>query len=202
MAETILPLGKTTFIDKTFAPDLATAQKIFDLADKNGVAVITTSALRFCDEFKAVVDEVGKNGIKHMSMWGGGSSFEEYSIHPVEGIISTMGSDVTHVMRWGDKQFSQVDMKFAGGRTATAYLYVNIAVPYMAVLTTEKESKFLNVDSPIFETQTKHIMDFFAKGEPTIPREESLTVREILDITNDPKNHDKWVPTRLAGKEA
>ncbi|MCE5324740.1 Gfo/Idh/MocA family oxidoreductase [bacterium] len=198
MAETILPLGKTTFIDKTFAPDLATARKIFALADKHNVAVITTSALRFTDEFNAVVKEIGKSGIKHMSMWGGGRSFGEYSIHPVEGIISTMGADVTHVMRWGDEQFSQVNMKFKGGRTATAYVYVNIACPYMAVITDAKEVKFHNVDSPIFDTQTKHILDFFAKGKPTIPREESLAVREILDIASDPKNHGKWVATSLA----
>lgn len=198
LAQDMLPLGKTTFIDKTFAPDLATAKKIFELADKNKVAVITTSALRFTDEFKAVVKEVGKQGVKHMSMWGGGRSFEEYSIHPVEGIISTMGADVTHVMRWGSEKFSQVDMKFKGDRTATAYLYVDIACPYMAVVTTEKESKFLNVESPIFETQTKHILDFFASGKPTIPREESLIIREILDIAMDPKNNGKWVATSLA----
>src|SRR5688572_29268315 len=33
----ILPFGKTTFVDKTFAPDVATAARIFALADQHKV---------------------------------------------------------------------------------------------------------------------------------------------------------------------
>ena len=47
LAEMVFPFGKTTYVDKTFAPDLATAQKLFDLADKYNTAIQTTSALRY-----------------------------------------------------------------------------------------------------------------------------------------------------------
>lgn len=198
LAQDMLPLGKTTFIDKTFAPDLETARKIFELADKHGVAVITTSALRFTDEFNAIVNEVGKDGIKHMTMWGEGRSFGEYGIHQVEGVISTMGANVVKVMRWGDDNINQISMQFADGRTATALCYVGVSTPYIAVISTQKETKCCSVQSPIFETQTKHILDFFAKGQPTIAREESLMVREILDIAFNPANAGKWISTSIA----
>lgn len=200
LAEIVFPLGKAAFIDKTFAPDLTTAEKIFSLSDECGVPVITTSALRFTDELNAVVKEVGKGGVKHMSMWGGGRSFGEYAIHPIEGIISTMGPDVTHVMRLGDEQFSQVNLKYSDGRIATAHLHVNIPCPYLAMITTEKETKSAEVVSPMFVTQTKHILDFFAKGEPTIPRVESLVIREVLDLASDLNNRGKWLTTKLKVK--
>ena len=37
--------GKITFVDKIFAPDISTAERIFALADEAGVAVYTSSAL-------------------------------------------------------------------------------------------------------------------------------------------------------------
>src|SRR5688572_26946412 len=43
----ILPFRKPTYVDKTFAPDHATAQKIFALADESGTPIQTTSALRY-----------------------------------------------------------------------------------------------------------------------------------------------------------
>src|SRR6266404_727914 len=40
----VLPFGKITYVDKTFAPDLKTAREIFALADVHRVPVQTSSA--------------------------------------------------------------------------------------------------------------------------------------------------------------
>src|SRR5262245_26154261 len=40
----VLPFGKTTFVDKTFAPDVAAADRIFKLADRHKLALQTSSA--------------------------------------------------------------------------------------------------------------------------------------------------------------
>ena len=45
-AEKVLPYGKLTYIDKTFAPDVATAEKIFELGEKYGAKLFSSSALR------------------------------------------------------------------------------------------------------------------------------------------------------------
>lgn len=47
LCQRVFQFGKPTYVDKTFAPDLATARTIFDLADKHNVPVQTTSALRY-----------------------------------------------------------------------------------------------------------------------------------------------------------
>ena len=43
-AEAALKYGKTTYIDKTFAPDLETAKAIFAVAEKYGTKIFTSSA--------------------------------------------------------------------------------------------------------------------------------------------------------------
>ena len=51
-AEKALAYGKTTYIDKTFAPDLETAKKIFELAEKYNTKIFTSSALRFAETIR------------------------------------------------------------------------------------------------------------------------------------------------------
>lgn len=52
LSEYALKSGKPTYIDKTFAPDKATAEKLFALAKEHGTPMYSTSSLRFADEMK------------------------------------------------------------------------------------------------------------------------------------------------------
>ena len=54
LCQRVFPFRKTTYVDKTFAPDLETARAIFRLADQCGIAVQTTSALRYTAVQQAV----------------------------------------------------------------------------------------------------------------------------------------------------
>jgi hypothetical protein len=56
----VLPFGKTTFVDKTFAPDVATAERIFKKADQHKAALQSSSALRYTAVQK-VVQELGRD---------------------------------------------------------------------------------------------------------------------------------------------
>src|SRR5450759_2028305 len=87
----VLPFGKVTYVDKTFAPDLATARQIFALADQHHTVMQTTSALRYTN-VQAYVQKIGADSVKHMVTWGGGRSYAEYAIHPVELMVSCMGA--------------------------------------------------------------------------------------------------------------
>ena len=51
-----LPLrsGKLTYVDKTFAPDYATARRIFDNAEAHNTPCYSTSALRFAEEYAGI----------------------------------------------------------------------------------------------------------------------------------------------------
>ena len=186
LAEVVFPFGKTTYVDKTFAPDLATAKRIFELADQRKTAIQTTSALRYTNVQEYVRD--AKHGTtKHMVAWGGGSSFGEYAIHPVELVISCIGADATSLMRRGDDHFSQLLINFTGDRTAVANVYTQGETPYAASVTTEHQTTLLHVPlDQIFVNNAKAVLDLFETGKPNIDRRETLMIRRILDVAGDP----------------
>ena len=84
-AEKVLPYGKRTYIDKTFAPDFETAKKIFDIARKYNTPFFSTSALRYAEELQSI------EGCRQMMTTGSGASAEEYIIHQVEMIVKKLG---------------------------------------------------------------------------------------------------------------
>jgi len=184
LCESFFSFGKTTYVDKTFAPDLATAEKIFALADKHKTAIQTTSALRYTN----VQKHVKPGSVRHMITWGGGSSFAEYAIHPVELLISCMGPDATSLMRRTDgDHFSQLLINFKGSRTGVANVYTKGETPFAASVTTEKHTELLAVDTGrIFVDTAAAVLDLFESGKPNIDRRESLMIRRILDAAENP----------------
>jgi predicted dehydrogenase len=186
LAEKVFPFGKTTYVDKTFAPDLATAKKIFDLADRHNTAIQTTSALRYTNVQDHVRDP--KTGpVRHMITWGGGSSFEEYAIHPVELLISCMGPDAVSMMRRGTGEYSQLLINFSDGRTGVANVYTHGETPFAASVTSERETKVINVElDKIFVNNASAVADLFESGKPNIDRRETLAIRAILDAAQNP----------------
>ncbi len=177
----VFPFGKPTYVDKTFAPDLRTAGRIFALADRHRVPMQTTSALRYT-EVQDYVEEVGRRQVRHMVTWGGGRSFAEYAIHPLELAISCMGPSVRRMMRRGAGKQSQLLLDFSGGRTAVVNVYTGSSTPYAASVTTTGATRHFQVDSGrIFLNTADAVLDLFESGEPGIDRKESLIIRRILD---------------------
>jgi predicted dehydrogenase len=189
LAKKAFPLGKPTYVDKTFAPDLKTAKRIFALADKYGIPVITSSALRCAASLNRLVAELGQDKIRHMQAWGGGRSFEEYVIHPLEMLITAMGPGVKEVMRLNDGQnHNELHIKFTGGRTGSVFVHTNGECAFRAVVTTD--AKTVHVDTspdPIFRDLASLILDFFASGKESIDRKESLALFKVRDAAFNPK---------------
>lgn len=182
MCQKVFPFGKATYVDKTFAPNLQTAKRIFALADKHRVPMQTTSALRYTSAHD-YVQEVGRNKVKHMIAWGGGRSFDEYAIHPTEMVISCMGTNVKRLMRRGSGNHAQILLDFTGNRTAIINLFAKTRTIHSASVTTTTETRYIEVDrTQIFPRSTEAILDLFESGKANIPRKESLLVRRILDV--------------------
>jgi predicted dehydrogenase len=183
----VFPFGKPAYVDKTFAPDLKTARKIFALAGRYGTKIQTTSALRYTN-VQEYVRKVGREDVCHMAAWGGGRSFGEYAIHPVELVVSCMGAQATRLMRRGAGAQSQLLIDFSRGRTAVVNVYVGADTPFAASVTTDAGTRYLKVkDSQCFRDTAAAILDFFASGRPGIDRRETLMIRRILDAAQDPR---------------
>jgi hypothetical protein len=179
----VLPFGKTTFVDKTFAPDAATAEKIFKMADQHKVALQTSSALRYT----AVQKAFNRDEVRHVVVWAPGGSYDEYVIHPTEMAVSCLGPEVQSLLRRGVDTESQLLVNFSGGRTAVVNVYVKKKTPYAASITTSKETRYLEVDTkPLFVDAAAGMLDFFAAGKELVDRRETLAIMRILDASRDP----------------
>jgi len=179
----ILPFGKTTFVDKTFAPDAATAERIFKMADQHKVALQSSSALRYT----AVQKSLNRDDVRHVVVWSPGGSYDEYAVHPVEMAVSCLGPEVQSMMRRGTDAESQLLLNFSGGRTAVVNVYVKHRTPYAASVTTSKETRYVEVDTkPLFVDAAAGMLDFFAAGKALVDRRETLAVMRILDASRDP----------------
>lgn len=182
----ILPFRKPTYVDKTFAPNQDVARQIFALADQHGTAVQTTSALRYTN----VQEEVRKAApakVEHMITWGGGGSFDEYAIHPLELLISVMGHEATALMRRGTPERAQLLVEFSGGRTGVVNVFPKTNTNFAASFTTDKATRHVEVEvAKIFANNLAAILDFFAAGKPNIERRESMAIARLLDAARDP----------------
>ncbi len=193
LCQQVFPFGKPTYVDKTFAPDLHTARRIFALADTNRVPMQTTSALRYT-EAQVYVEEVGRRQVRHMVTWGGGRSFGEYAIHPLELAVSCMGPGVQRVMRRGAGKQSQLLLDYTGGRTAVVNVYTGSSTPFAATVTTTTATRHFQVDSGrIFLNTADAILDLFESGKPAIDRKESLIIRRILDVAGQKRALSRFV---------
>jgi predicted dehydrogenase len=189
----VLPFGKPVFVDKTFAPNAATATKIFAMADRHNAVVQTSSALRYT-AVQDYVNDIGRENVKHMVTWGGGSSFEEYIVHPLELAISCLGADVVEVMRRGTESQSQLLLNFTNGRTAVVNLYSNARTPYAATVTSDKATKYISVDTKaLFVRATRGLIDFYRSAEPQIDRRETMAIMQVIDASGDPNSLERFV---------
>ena len=112
-AEAALKYGKTTYIDKTFAPDLETAKAIFAVAEKYNTKIFTSSALRYAEEIADYTD------VKNVMIKGGGRSLEEYIIHQIEMAVKlTKGAKPEYLHVFNGAKQTTIAVKFAG-KTAT-----------------------------------------------------------------------------------
>ena len=173
-AKAVLPFKKRTYIDKTFAPDFATATEIVELAKECGTPFFTTSALRYASELSEF------NDVRNVIVTGGGGNLDEYIIHNVEMAVALMKG-----------KFQKVKVESVGRqaicRCATedgreAVLLFSYAMEYS--VTAEDGSKRLKkktVASDFFKKLIETILVFFENGKTPFDLTETLEVMRVRE---------------------
>jgi predicted dehydrogenase len=188
------PIGKPTYVDKTFAPSFRVAKQIFELADKHHVPVISTSALRCASSLTNAAAELGRDKVRHLQTFAGGGSFEEYIVHPLEMAISVMGDDVKAVMRLADGAHHQLILRFGGGRTANVFLHTGCACEFQAMLVSDAKAVHVSCQKdPFFHELLRRIFTFFETRKESVPRAETLALFRALDVAFNKKALGKFV---------
>ncbi len=187
-AKEALKYGKRTYIDKTFAPDHATAKEIFDIAEENGTPFFSSSALRYADELK---------GVKASSVvtTGGGGNYEEYIIHQIEMAVKLLGAceGRVKVEKSGNEYLSQI--VFNNGKEAT--LVYGCAYPFTVHANKENGGAvYLHVNSAFFNNLIADILHFYKSGEKSFDGNETLCAMRLRETLIKAKGElGKWLET-------
>ena len=174
-AKEVLPYGKRTYIDKTFAPNLAEAEEIFAIAGESATPFFSTSALRYASELDLY------EGCRQIDVTGSGSSADEYIIHQVEMVVKKLGVGAEAVMaeKIGDRTLFKV--RYPDDRIATM-TYAKHALPFTVYMSGgEQKPVWKTVSSAFFKSLMADILRFFDTGEVSFDTAQTLEAMKIRE---------------------
>lgn len=171
---TDLPLksGKLCYIDKTFAPDKETAIKIFENAQAHGTKCFSSSALRFVTELKGIdTDKIYKIYSE------GPGTYDMYSIHQIEPIMSLMKCRVKRIMALSDKEHPSLLIEFEDGRLVQMYHRVDKDYSFRITACYEdNKADVYTIESDYFSLFIDAMIEFFDTGIVPVPKEQTIDV--------------------------
>ncbi len=176
LADAALKSGKVTYIDKTFAPDVAAAQRLIDKGAKYGTPLFTTSALRYAKE----VRELNKEGIESVGIYGAGA-FEVYCIHQMEIAVTLLGAELRRVMAVGPESLPTVIAEFSGGRYAVMQQRGHDCEFGFAANYKDGKGVIAPDTSDYFPGFIRELVRFFETGKKPVPYEETMAVMKLRE---------------------
>lgn len=174
-------LRKPTYVDKTFAPNRATAAEIFAMADDLGVATQTSSVLRYT-ELQAHCKSRADFPPQSITSWASGGNFNEYLIHPLESVISAMGPEIEAIAAEEEAGHTRITLRFSRHRLATIHMHVAHQTPFFHVVSDAQATAPIAINSNrLFLNGLLATLEFFKAGIAQIPREETMAIISAMD---------------------
>ena len=168
-AEVILPYGKRTYIDKTFAPDYQTAEAIFAMAAKYETPFFSSSALRYATELDGLTADV-------MATTGGGSNLAEYIVHQAEMVVKIFCDDPCRVAVVKTEKGYDCFADFQSGKQATMSFAVGL--PFSVSV---DGGEAVQIRSPFFPALIGDMLRFFEEGTVSFDPRETLWVMKLRE---------------------
>lgn len=186
-----LESGKITYVDKTFAPDTAAAQRMIALAEAHNTPMMTTSALRYATEYQ----QLSPDGLVFGTSTSGGAP-EIYMIHQIEPIVMLFGTDALRVQNVGTAAHPLFVIEFSDGRRA-AFTFSNAEGFRMTLHTADGGSSLVPITSDFFRNFIQKLVAFYRTGEVLVPHAETLAVAAIREACIQALcTPDTWIAVR------
>ena len=174
-ARVALTYGKPTYIDKTFAPNLAEAEEMFAIAKAHSTPFFSSSALRYATELDSV------SGCVRMMTTGSGRSADEYIVHQTEMVVKKLGIGANRVRaeKFGTQTLFRVE--YANGKKAT--MLFAPSVPFTVYLSECGDTKpvYKQVTSKYFDGLIADMVRFFEEGTVSFNTAETLEIMKIRE---------------------
>lgn len=202
LADLPLKSGKPVYVDKTFAPDLATARELFDLAKAHGTPLFSSSALRFTPALRSALEGIRGSAIRgtrrspviEYVCTAGGKNFNNYLVHQVEIVVTALGTGAREVRYGETKRVQTVQILYSDGRLAQVAVIPDH--PFQVTLVPDRgEPLALNNLTDFFPAFIECMLDFFTSRVSPVPTEETLEIMAILEAARLAQQRpDRWVP--------
>ncbi len=181
--------GKPTYVDKTFAPDAATAKRIFAIAEEHGTPCYSSSALRFAEEYRGI----NPSTVTAVSCWGP-FGFETYSIHQLEPLMMLMKAPAKRVLYLDGERWLTLAVEFEDGRKGTITQFED-GSPFVTTVCRPEDNKLVTVESDFFAAFIKEMVDFFNTKEEKVPHSETIAIMAVREAGLKAQNHPgEWIP--------
>lgn len=186
-AKAVLPYGKPTYIDKTFAPSLDEAKEIFAIAEKHGTPFFSSSALRY----EASLDDV--EDCRNITVFMSGSSADEYIIHDIEMVVKKLGVGANKVMCVENGKQRFFHLGYADDRSA-CLVYAPYGLPGATIMESATEGKTVKSRSAIFNELIADILRFFGEHTVSFDVAQTLEAMKIRDAVLASRNNcGQWI---------
>jgi len=171
-AKTVLKYGKRTYIDKTFAPNIDHAQKIFDIAKEYNTPFFSSSALRYSTELDGI------DNVTEAVIYGNGGSVNEYIVHEIEMLVKKLGIGATAVKAETVGAEKYFFIKYDDGRSGM----LNYGdYDFAFLLKNGKDKLKMRIKSDFFKGLMADILRFYETGKTSFDINETLEVIKIRD---------------------
>lgn len=185
-AKEVLKCGKNTYIDKTFAPNYAEAKEIFDIAEKYGTKIFSSSALRYAAELEEITDASA------VITTGGGRSIDEYIVHQVEMVVKSIPSLPVAVKV--ENQGSQYICRISFEDDKTATMVYASSLPFSICADTNGETVYKQINSDFFKDLIADILRFYESGETSFDIAQTLNAMKIREsVLAATKKLGEWI---------
>jgi hypothetical protein len=187
----VFEAGKRVFIDKPIAASLSDAIAIFETSDKYGVAVFSSSSLRYMHGIKEIAagDIGGVTGAYTYSSAPIEKTHPDlfwYGIHGVEILFTVMGIGCKEVARVYTEGTDVVTGTWEDGRIGTFRGIRQGKSGYGGIVFGEKEIRPLG-EYAGYNPLLVEIAGFFETGIPPVDREETLEIFTFMEAADESK---------------
>ncbi len=172
LAREALTSGKPTFIDKPFGTDLASAKRMFDLADKHGTPSYSCSALRFAEEYTTV----DRDKVQSILAVTPQNSFDNYILHALEPAMMLMGEKAVRAIAvQKDTAYYSAMFELESGRYITVNAF-DYNVPYRMTLSIPSDNQIIECSYDFWKGHYKAMVEFFKTGVAPVSHQETLAI--------------------------
>lgn len=191
----IVRFKKPTFIDKPFATTVADAQAIFDLAQQNGVPVMSASALRYVDNFQAALTGdaeqgriIGIDTYGPMEIQPTQPGLFWYGIHAIEMIVAALGVGCRSVQAVVTDEYDLITFQWSEGRSATYRGLRKAHNKFGAVIHRQKVARQIDTGAakrPMTACLLDAIIRSLPAGKSDVPAVETLEIVRVICAANE-----------------